>query len=139
MNIGHNIVPIYNDRFLSWRSQRYVKDGPILGTVDLFTAEHRFDARSQTGLFGQLTEQSQRFIRNSILRVIEIDPSRFGGHTLATFRVSSKKGAKMLFTNLLGVILEFFPCRTLVEQTRDDRPYFFCHSVLLIPILTTLL
>jgi hypothetical protein len=120
VNIGHDIMTVNNDRCLSWRAQRYVKHGPILGTIDFLASEHGVDPRPQTGLFRQLNKELKRLVRNTVFRVIEVNASRFGRHTPATFWVSGKESSKMLLTDLLRVILELFPCRALSERTSDD-------------------
>jgi hypothetical protein len=120
-------MTVNNDGCLSWRAQRYVKHGPVLGSVDLLAAEHGLDPRSQTGLFRQLSEELKRLVRNAVLGVIEVNARRLNRHTLATFWVSGKERPKMLLADLLRVILEFFPCRALSERTSDDWLCICCH------------
>jgi hypothetical protein len=113
-------MTVNKDRCLSWRAERYVKDGPVFGTVDLVAAEHGLDPRSQTGLFRQLDEELKRLVRNTVFRVVKVNANRFGRHPPATFRVSGKEASKMLLTDLISMILEFLPCRALAERTSDD-------------------
>ena len=48
-----------------------MQNGSLFRHIDLFPAEHRLDARPQACFLCQLEEQSDRVIRDAMLRVIE--------------------------------------------------------------------
>jgi hypothetical protein len=72
-----------------------VQNGPLLGSIDLLASEHRIDPRAEPGLFGQLQQQSQRFIGNPVLRIVEVESGCFDRQAIAAFEVLSKELAQM--------------------------------------------
>ena len=61
------------------------------------------------------SEQLESLVGDAVLRVIQVEPHRFGGHTLAAFRVVGKKLAQMEVPNISVVSFKGFPCRTFSE------------------------
>ena len=47
--------------------------------------------RAQARFLGQLQEQLERFVGDAVLRIIEVDAGRLGGHPLAALRVVEKE------------------------------------------------
>ena len=91
MNTGHNVFAIHENGLPFGRAQSHVQDRALLRHVDLLAAEHRIDARAQSGFLRQLQQQLQGLIGNAILRVVEVNADGFGGKSLTTGGVIRKE------------------------------------------------
>src|SRR5271166_4861119 len=105
-----------------------MQHGPLLGDVDLLSAEHRVDPRAQIRLLGQLKEELKGLIGDPVLRIIEEDSYGLGRQALATFRVIREQLAEMQVLDLRVVCLERFPCRKL-DHSRC-RGHIMCSLLL---------
>ena len=68
-----------------------MQDGPVLRDVDLLASEHGVDAAAQIRFLGQLDEKPKRFVGDKVLRIVEVEPDRLGGHSLAALRVLGRR------------------------------------------------
>ena len=84
MNAGHHVFAVHNNGCVFRSTQRNVQDRPILGDIDLVSAEHRLDARLQAAFLGQLKQKIERLIGDSIFGIVEVDTGCLGRHPLAT-------------------------------------------------------
>ena len=91
------------------RAQRDVKNGAILGHVDLVAAEHRVDAIAQARLLRQLTQKPQRLVGDAVLGVVEIQAGGFHRHALAALRVVGEKLSQVQAADLLVMRLQRLP------------------------------
>ena len=105
------------------RAQGHVQDRALLGDVDLLAAEHGVDPRPQAGFLGELQEQFERFVRDAILGVVQVNARGFGGHALAARGVLGEQLPQMQFPDLLIVGLEGFPCGAFDGRARGE---WFC-------------
>ncbi len=116
MDLGHNVLAIDQDRLPSRRAQRDVQDGPLFGNVDLLAGEHRIDPRAEPGLLGQFQQQSQRFVGNAVLRVVEVESGCLDRQALAALGVLSKELAQMQAVDLLKMGRQAFQAGSSVTD-----------------------
>ncbi len=109
VDLRHDVLAVHDDRRAARGAQGHVQDGAVLRDVDLLAAEHGVDALAQAGFLGQLQSSVSVFVRDAILRVIEIDADRFGRQALAACRVVGEERAEMQLSNRLVVGLERLP------------------------------
>jgi hypothetical protein len=95
VNLRYDVFAVDDDGRLSRRPQRHMQDRPLFGDVDLVSTKHGVDSFLEAAFFSQLKKKLQRFIRDSILRVIKIDSRSLRGHTFATFRIVREQFAEM--------------------------------------------
>ncbi len=107
-------------------AEGHVQDGPVFGDVDLLAAEHGVDPLAQTGFLGQLHEQLKRFVGDTVLGVIQVEPHRLGGQPLAAPGVVRKERAKMHLADLLVMSCQGLPCTAFGE--RQDLSCRICHD-----------
>src|SRR5437867_2837567 len=70
--LWYDVLAIDDDRCPPWRTQGNVQHSAVLCDVNLVAAEHRVDARAQTALLGQFSEQPHCLFRDAVLRVVKI-------------------------------------------------------------------
>src|SRR4029077_11257368 len=97
-----------------------MQNGPVLGKVDPLAAKHRIDPLSQSGLLRELHEELNRLIRDSILRVIEIDPRGFGRKPPAAFAIIREQIPQMQAAGLSVVQFEALPGGSLCERSSRE-------------------
>jgi len=107
---GHYVLTVYDDGTSLWGAQGDMQDRSLFRNVDLLAPKHRIDSRLQTGFFGKLNQKLESFIRDSILRIIQIDAQSLYGQTLAALGIIRKETAEMCLLDALIVIFESFPC-----------------------------
>ena len=95
VDLGHDVLAVDNDGRPSGRAQGHVQHRPLLRDVDLVPAKHGVDARLQRRFLGQLHEQLQGFVGDAVLRVVQKESHRLGGHALAALGVVREKIAQM--------------------------------------------
>ena len=72
-----------------------MQDGALLGDVDLLAPKHGVDAGPQAGFLRKLHKESERLIRDAVLRVVEVDTSGLGRQALPAFRVVCEEFSEM--------------------------------------------
>ena len=70
---GHHILTVYDDGGSARGAQSDMQHRSLFRDVDLLAAEHGIDSRLQTGFFGKLNQKLESLVRDSILRIIQID------------------------------------------------------------------
>ncbi len=68
---------------------------PVFRDVDLVTPEHGVDALAQAAFLGQLQEELEGFVRDAVLRVIEVDARGLSRQTLAAVGIIREELAEM--------------------------------------------
>ena len=96
----HHVFAVDNDRCSAGRAQGNVQDGAVLCDVDLFALEHGVNRAAQPGFFRQLHEEVERFVRDAVLGVIEVDAGRFAGQPLAALGIIGKQLAQVQILDL---------------------------------------
>jgi hypothetical protein len=86
-----------------------VQNRPIFRRIDLFTLKHGIDPRPQTGLFSQLDKEPERFVRDAILRIIEVNAYGFHSETLTAVGIVREQITKVQSLEMLEVCFERFP------------------------------
>src|SRR5262249_37714783 len=86
--------------------QRHMKDGAVLGDVDVLAAEHTGAALLDAALAGQLAQQHQRLVGDPVLREVEEEPGALGDQALAALGVAGEEIAQVVVADLGGVGLE---------------------------------
>src|SRR5438105_4545690 len=76
-------------------AEGHVDDGTALVDVYLLAAEHRIDVHPQAGFGGQPHQQAQRFIGDTVLGIVEVEPDGFQRHPLAARRVTAEQVAQV--------------------------------------------
>ena len=104
-----------------------MQDRTLFCDVDLFTPEHRIDSRLQTGFFGQLNQQPERFLRDEILRVIQVNAQSLNRETFTSLGIVSKEIPEMCFPNLLRVSFESLPRAAFDDRYSADYFHPCCH------------
>jgi hypothetical protein len=67
----------------------------FLSDVDFLPAEHGIDSCSQTRFFPQLKKESERFIGDAVLGVIQVKTNGLDRQTLTALRIIRKKLLQM--------------------------------------------
>jgi hypothetical protein len=86
-----------------------MQDRAFLRKVDFLPSKHCLYRRAKARLFGELDQQPDGSVRDSIFRVIQEDTDSFGGHPHATLRVFCKQLLEVLAADLLIMALEIHP------------------------------
>ena len=95
VDLGHHVLAVHDDRRLSRRPQSDVQDGSIFRDVDLLAPEHGVDPGSQVAFFRQLPEEFEGFVRDAILRIIEVETNRLDRHVFAAFWIIREEVPEM--------------------------------------------
>src|SRR5690349_19360696 len=66
MHLGHYVFAVHEDRRVSRRTQRQVKDSAVFCDVDFLAAKHRINSAAQIGLLGELKQQLEGLVRDAI-------------------------------------------------------------------------
>ena len=91
MHLGHHVFAIHNDGRVSRCPQGRMQNRSLLGDVDLFSTKHGVDSFPQSKFLGELDQQFECFVRDAILRVIEIKAHGLDRQTLAALGIVRKK------------------------------------------------
>jgi hypothetical protein len=118
VNFRHDVPAVDHDGRAFWRTQRHVQHGPIFRDVNFLAAEHCVDPGAQTGLFGELDEQLERFVVDAMFRVIEVDAGRLRSHPLTARRIIREQIPQVQAPHGLIVIPEGLPCRVCARRRR---------------------
>ena len=89
-----------------------MKDGAVLGDVDVFTGVHRITTLGDVRLFGKLEEGVPDLVGEKILRHIDVQVGNVEGVALSTLGVNVKQAAQLVRpVNEVGFqIGELSPC-----------------------------
>jgi len=119
MNFGNYVLAVYDDGCAAGCAQGDVEYGPILGDVDLFTAEHRVYPSSQLSLVSEADQQVECFGGNPILGIVQINACGVQGHALTALLVACKKIAKVEVADSLMVSRKGLPGSGLAERRQS--------------------
>src|SRR5215471_12635724 len=119
MDLGNDVLAIYDDGSAAGCAQGDVEYGSIFGDVDLFTAEHRVDARSQLSLLSEANQQVECFGGNPILGIVHINACGIQGHALTALRVVPEEIAKVEVADSLMVSRKGLPGSGLAERRQS--------------------
>src|SRR4029077_3501348 len=103
MDLRNNVFSVHEDGGPFGRAQSYVKDGALLGEINFVSTKHGVDSGSQARFLGQLEEELERFVGDAVLRIVQENAHRLGGHSLSTFGVFSEQLPQMQSADLLVV------------------------------------
>jgi len=78
MHFRHHIPVVHEHGLTPGGAQSYVQGGAIFGEINLIPAEHRFNAFGQSGFPRQLQEKFNRFVRDTILGIVQEPSCGFG-------------------------------------------------------------
>ena len=78
MDLRHDILAVDEDGCAFGRAQGHVQDRALFRDVDLVSAKHGVDPRSQSRFLGQFEEELEGFVGDAILRVIEEEARSLG-------------------------------------------------------------
>ena len=70
-DLGHHVLAVDPNRLAGEIAQGSVKDGPLLGDVDLLAGEHRLTLGFELAGFGELDERAQDASVNALLGIVE--------------------------------------------------------------------
>ena len=101
MHVGHDIVAVEDDRRVPRRAKRHVEHRTSFSGVDLLSAEHRLDTVAQPALVGQRQKETDRFVGDAVLRIVEVQTGAFGHQALAARGVASEQRPQMKVAHLL--------------------------------------
>ena len=88
-----------------------MQHGSVFGHVYVLAGEHRFYAFAKAGPLGHRNEQADGLGRQPVLRVVEHQVGRLGGHLLAAERVLGEQVTQMDVAQLREVDSEGVPLR----------------------------
>ena len=124
VDLRHHVLAIDHDRRSLRRAQRHMQHRAIFRDVDLLAAEHRVDPRPQGRTPSASCNRSfERLVGDAVLRVVEEEPGRFGGHPLAALRIVREELPKVQTLHFLVMGYERLPARTLC-QGRNGGHYY---------------
>ena len=129
VDFGDDILAVHKDGCVARRAQRHVQHRPVFREIDLLAPEHGLDARPQPGFLGQLHQQLECPVRDTVLRVIEEKPHRLRRQALPAFGVSGEQLAKLPLPRLLVMGSKRLPGRALCQRfdigfhLRDPAPF----------------
>ena len=87
----------------------------ILRDVDLLAREHGVDVLPQAGLLRKLDEKPNRFVGDSVLRVVEVETRRLRRQALAALGSSAKSGRRCKLRIFAAMFLQRVPRRPLAS------------------------
>jgi hypothetical protein len=116
MHLGHDVDTIDDNALGLGRAQGSVQHGALFRHVDPLTAEHRGHALTQTAFPGQSHEQSDRFIGDAVLRVVEVNTGGFGAQARAPARIFGEELPQMQITDRCAMCFERLPRRALCQR-----------------------
>ena len=91
MDFGYHVFAVHQDGEISRCAQGRVQHGSLLREVDFFPTKHSVDSFLQARSIGQSNQQPESFIRNAVLRVVEIQAKCLSRQALAAFRIICKE------------------------------------------------
>ena len=141
VNLGNNIRTIGKYLFAFGSAERNMKDGPLLGHVDLVARKHRVYVFAQTGLLRKLNQQTDRVGRDTVLRIVKVQSQSFQREAFAALRVAGEKPPEVYVLNFYKMLVQRGPSRP-VPKRRDgvhgSRSFHFIYAALsaaaLVPI-----
>ena len=111
VHLGHNIDSVNENLFTPGGAQGDVKNSPILRDVDLLAAEHGLNAFTEAALLGEIDEEADRLVRDTILRVVQVKAGTFGGQALAAKGIIGEERPQMHIADLPVMLLQGLPRR----------------------------
>ncbi len=72
VHVRHHVVAIRHDHLRSRGAQGHMKDGAVLGDVDVFTGPHGLHALPDAGPLSHRDEQGDGFRGQAVLGVVEV-------------------------------------------------------------------
>ena len=72
-----------------------MKHSAVLRDIDLVASKHGVDSLPQPRFVGKLQQQSERFIRDPVLGIVEIKSHGFNRQTLPAFAIIGKEFVQM--------------------------------------------
>jgi hypothetical protein len=112
VNLGDHVFAVHDEGRRGRRAQSHMQDCTVFRDVDPVTPEHGIDALAKSAFFRQVQEESERFIRDAIFRVIEKDARGLHGQTLSTLGIIREELAQVHVPDLFVVDCEGLPRRT---------------------------
>src|SRR5208282_1542074 len=111
MYLGDNIYAAHLDLRASWSSQCNVQHRAAFRDVDLLATKHCVTTVSNASLVGQLYQQPNGFIGNSVLRIVEVKAGSLSSQSLAAPGIAGKQLSQVDILKLLVVSLQRTPRR----------------------------
>ena len=109
--LGDNIYAVHLDLRASWSSQCNVQHCAAFRDVDLLATKHCVATVSDTSLLGELYQQPNGFIGNSVLRVVEVKAGGLSSQSVAATGVIGKQLPQVDVFDLLVMRLQRMPRR----------------------------
>src|SRR4029079_17899066 len=116
VHFGNDVDAVDDDPFALRRPQGDVKNGAFFRDVDPVAREHGRDARLQAARLGEIHQQPDRLLADSVLRVVEINPGAFGGEAFAAPRVVGKELPQMPVLQCSPMHRQRFPRRAIGQR-----------------------
>jgi len=91
MHCGDHVLAVEDDALVTRRAQGDVQHCPLLGDVDLLPAEHGVDPPAQPALLGQLHQQTNGFVGDEVLGVVQIETGAFRCQALTAPPIGGEK------------------------------------------------
>ena len=95
VHIRDDVAPVDDQRPVARHAQGDVQHRAVLGHVDVLACEHGVAPRGYAGLGGELHQEVERFARDAILRVVEVDAGRLGRQAGASPGVGGEELAQV--------------------------------------------
>ena len=109
VNLGNDIHAVHFDHLSLGRPESHVKDGPVLGNVDLLPCEHLVAVLLQTDFLGELNQVFQRLVIDAVLGVVEIESAGLCRQALSACGVGGKEILQRCLGDLITIRGEGFP------------------------------
>ncbi len=122
VHVGHDVMAVDKNARILRCPQCDMQDGTLFGDVDLVATEHRVTAFGDAALLRELQQQTNRLVRDAVLRIVQIQTRTFDCQAFTTPRIVGEQLPQMHVLDLLVVRLQRVPRRRLV------RPLHVCHG-----------
>jgi hypothetical protein len=116
MDLGHHILAVVNDGGAPRRAQGDVKHRAVLRDVDLVAPEHGVDAILQSRFPGKLKQESQGFIGDPVLGIIEIDSGGLDRQPLPARVILGEELPEVEARDRLAMLLQRRPGGALAQS-----------------------
>src|SRR6266516_4863914 len=109
VHLFHDVDAVDNDRLPLRHAQGDVEDGPVLGDVDPLSSEHGVPPLREPALLGEPEQQTDRLVRDPVLRIVEIEAGAFRDEPLPTHGIAGEELAEVPLADRRVVPLERRP------------------------------
>ena len=109
VDFGNDIDAVDLDHLAFGGTEGHMKNGAVLGDVDLFPGEHLVAVLLETDFLGKLDEVLERRVINAVLGIVEIESAGLRGQALAARRIGGEEFLQRRLCDLVTIGGKGFP------------------------------